>query len=144
MNDPGVPTIIGFLVAVSIATMAAAADRWMPLEPGTYADWRAAGMDGTGCYWSRRKDGPVLFAASGRTAVARTAGHVVVLRPASRSKALFPFTYDAWTAPGLRIRIEDGSVIRAMGDETVTTDATITIESRGIVTRLRGSMICGS
>ncbi|MBP2513819.1 hypothetical protein [Sphingomonas sp. PvP018] len=136
--------IVGFFAAASIATAAGAADRRQPLEPSTYADWRAAGMDGTGCYWSRRKDGPVLVAASGRTAVARMAGHVVVMRPDAEADELFPFTYDAWTGPGLRIRIEDSGVVRAMGDETVTTDATITIESHGITTRLRGSMICGS
>lgn len=101
-------------------------------------------MDGTGCYWSRRKGGPVLVGASGRTAVARTAGHVVVMRPDSKAKALFPFTYDAWTGPGLRIRIEDSGVVRSMGYETVTTDATITINRHGAITRFRGSMICGS
>lgn len=101
-------------------------------------------MDGTGCYWSERKGGPVLVAAGGRTAVIRMAGHVVVLSPDSKAKALFPFTYDAWTRPGLKIHIEDSGIVRAMGYETVITDATITIESHGIVTRLRGSMICGS
>lgn len=145
MNDRSVrTTIVGLLVIASIATVSGAADRRIPLEPSTYADWRAAGLDGTGCYWSRRKEGPVLVAASGRTAVTRMAGRVVVLKPDARARALFPFTYDAWAGPGLTIRIEDGGVIRAMGDETVTTDATITVRRHGIVTRLRGSMICGS
>lgn len=101
-------------------------------------------MDGTGCYWSERKGGPVLVAAGGRTAVTRMAGDVVVLKPDSKAKELFPFTYDAWTGRGLKIRIEDSGVVRAMGEEAVTTDATITITKQGIVTRLRGSMICGS
>lgn len=145
MNNPVRSTmIVGFFAIVSAATVTAAAGRRLPLEPSTYADWRAAGMDGTGCYWSKRKDGPVLVAASGRTAVTRMAGHVVVLKPDSKAKALFPFTYDAWTGPGVKIRIEDSGVVRAMGDEAVTTDATITIDRHGIVTRLRGSMICGS
>lgn len=145
MNSPGLSAMIAVFFAVaSFSSVIGAADRRLPLEPSTYADWRAAGMDGTGCYWSRRKGGPVLFAASGRTAVARTEGHVVVLKPESKAKALFPFTYDAWTGPGLDIRIENSGVVRAMGYETVTTHATMTLKRRGIVTRPRGSMICGS
>ena len=145
MNSLRLSAMIAVFFAVaSFSSVTGAADRRLPLEPSTYADWRAAGMDGTGCYWSRRKGGPVLVAASGRTAVAKTEGHVVVMRPDFKADELFPFTYAAWTGPGLGIRIEDSGVVRAMGYETVTTNATITINRHGIVTRWRGSMICGS
>jgi hypothetical protein len=145
VNTPNPSTMIaGLLAAVSVATATGASDRRQPLEPSTIADWRAAGMDGTGCYWSGRRGGPVLVAAAGRTAVTRMAGHVVVLSPHPKAAEMFPFTYDAWTGPGLEIRIEDSGVVRAMGYETVTTDATMTVITDRIVTRLRGSMICGS
>jgi hypothetical protein len=107
-------------------------------------DWRAAGMDGTGCYWSARRNGPVLFAANGRTGMTRVAGRVVVLEPAAGARELFPFTHDAWRAPGLRVRIVDTGLVRAMGYETVTTDATLVVSRCRKTFRLKGSMICGS
>ena len=114
------------------------------LQPTTIRDWRAAGMDGTGCYWSARPNGSVLFAAAGRTAVTKVAGRVVVLAPAQRAREMFPFTHDAWTSDRLTIRVMDSGVVRAMGDETVTTDATLIVTTRTRVRRIRGSMICGS
>lgn len=107
-------------------------------------DWRAAGMDGTGCYWSARRNGPILFAANGRTAMTGVAGRVVVLEPAAGARELFPFTYDAWRAPGLKVRILDAAVVRAMGYETVTTDATLVVDLKGHTRRMTGWLICGS
>lgn len=131
-------------LATTATSSAAAVKRNGPLQATTMRDWRAAGMDGTGCYWSARRNGPVLFAANGRTGMTRVAGRVVALEPAAKARELFPFTHDAWQAPGLRIRVLDTAVVRAMGDETVTTDATLVVDLQGRITRLKGSMICGS
>lgn len=131
-------------LATTATSSAAAVKRNGPLQATTMRDWRAAGMDGTGCYWSARRNGPVLFAANGRTGMTRVAGRVVVLEPAAGARELFPFTHDAWQAPGLRIRVLDTAVVRAMGDEAVTTDATLIVDLRGRITKLKGSMICGS
>jgi len=131
-------------LATTATSSAATVERNGPLQATTMRDWRAAGMDGTGCYWSARRNGPVLFAANGRTGMTRVAGRVVVLEPAAGARELFPFTHDAWQAPGLRIRVLDTAVVRAMGDETVTTDATLIVNLRGRITKLKGSMICGS
>lgn len=130
--------------ATTATSSAATLKRNGPLQATTMRDWRAAGMDGTGCYWSARRNGPVLFAANGRTGMTRVAGRVVVLEPAAGARELFPFTHDAWRAPGLRVRILDTGVVRAMGDETVTTDATLLVSRRPETFRMRGSMICGS
>ncbi|KQM26499.1 MULTISPECIES: hypothetical protein [unclassified Sphingomonas] len=130
--------------ATTATSSAATLKRNGPLQATTMRDWRAAGMDGTGCYWSARRNGPVLFAANGRTGITRVAGRVVVLEPAPGARELFPFTYDAWRSPGLTIRILDTAVVRAMGDETVTTDATLVVVLRGRIIKTRGSMICGS
>ena len=140
---------LSLLLATSLGTSVIAArtqadSRRVPLQPTTMSDWRAARMDGTGCYWSERKGGPVLFAAAGRTAVTRIAGRVVLLAPSPKAAELFPFTYDVWTSRGLEIRVVDGRVVRALGDETVTTDAVLIVRRRGKLLRLRGSMICGS
>lgn len=131
-------------LATAATSSAATVRRNGPLQATTMRDWRAAGMDGTGCYWSARRNGPVLFAANGRTAMTRVAGRIVVLKPAPRAQELFPFTYDTWRSPGLTIRILDTAVVRAMGDETVTTDASLIVDLRGRITKLKGSMICGS
>ena len=137
--------IIATLVAIPIASADARPGRRHPvLEPTTIEDWRAARMDGTGCYWSARTGGPVLFAAAGRTAVTRIAGRVVTLAPARRATEMFPWTYDAWTFRSLTIRIIDGRAARAIGYESVTTDATVIVSKDGRVTRMRGSMSCGS
>ncbi|GAA0460211.1 hypothetical protein [Sphingomonas molluscorum] len=114
------------------------------LQPSTIEDWRAVGMDGTGCYWSARRNGPVLFAAAGQTAVTKVAGRVVVLAPAPEARELFPFTYDAWTSDRLTIRVNDSGVVRAMGEETVTTDALLIVTAGAKARRMRGSLICGS
>ncbi|GAA0455311.1 hypothetical protein [Sphingomonas molluscorum] len=114
------------------------------LQPTTIKDWRAAGMDGTGCFWSPRRNGPILFAAAGRTAVTKVAGRVVVLAPAPEARELFPFTHDAWTSDRLTIRVMDSAVVRAMGEETVTTDAMLIVTTGAKVRRMRGSLICGS
>lgn len=129
---------------VAVAARTQADSRRVPLQPTTMSDWRAARMDGTGCYWSMRRGGPVLFAAAGRTAVTRVAGSVVVLSPAPKAAEMFPFTYGAWTSRDLEIRVVDSSVVRAIGYETVTTDAVLIVTRRGRPLRLRGSMICGS
>ncbi|MBB4087097.1 MULTISPECIES: hypothetical protein [Sphingomonas] len=131
-------------LATAATSIAATVKRNGPLQATTMRDWRAAGMDGTGCYWSARRNGPVLFAANGRTGMTRVAGRVVVLEPAAGARELFPFTHDAWQAPGLKVRILDAAVVRAMGYETVTTDATLVVKYRSTTVRLRGSMICGS
>lgn len=131
-------------LATAATSSAATVRRNGPLQATTMRDWRAAGMDGTGCYWSARRNGPVLFAANGRTGMTRVAGRVVVLEPAAGARELFPFTHDEWQAPGLRVRILDTAVVRAMGYETVTTDATLVVSRHGKNIRLRGSMICGS
>lgn len=131
-------------LATAPSSIAATVKRNGPLQATTMRDWRAAGMDGTGCYWSARRNGPVLFAANGRTAMTRVAGRIVVLKPAVGARELFPFTHDAWRAPGLRIRVLDTAVVRAMGDEAVTTDAALVVTLGGRIIRLHGSMICGS
>lgn len=131
-------------LATAPSSIAATVKRNGPLQATTMRDWRAAGMDGTGCYWSARRNGPVLFAANGRTAMTRVAGRVVVLKPAPRAQELFPFTYDAWMSAELTIRVLDTAVVRAMGDETVTTDASLIVTRRSGTLRLPGSMICGS
>ncbi len=122
----------------------AAEERRGPLEATTMRDWLRAGMDGTGCYWSARRDGPVLFAANGRTGITKVAGRVIVLEPAPGARELFPFTHDEWRAPGLRIRVLDTAVVRSSGYETVTTDAALRVRSRGRTFELNGSMVCGS
>lgn len=131
-------------LATSPSSIAATVKRNGPLRATTMRDWRAAGMDGTGCYWSARRNGPILFAANGRTAMTGFAGRVVVLEPAAGARELFPFTYDAWRAPGLKVRILDAAVVRAMGYETVTTDATLVVDLKGHTRRMTGWLICGS
>ena len=133
-------------VAISLALPVAVAQAASPvtLQPTTIADWRAAGMDGTGCYWSRRPGGPVLFAAAGRKAMTKVRGRVLLLAPRRDARELFPFTYDAWRTGDLTIRVIDTSVARAIGSESVTTDALLVVSRSGTATRLRGSLICGS
>jgi hypothetical protein len=145
-RSPSAVVIIATVVAMMTIGSADARPgrRHQLLESTTIDDWRAARMDATGCYWSARTGGPVLFAAAGRTAVTRIAGRVVTLAPARQAKEMFPWTYDAWTFRGLTIRIIDGRAARAIGYESVTTDATVIVSKDGRVTRMRGSMICGS
>jgi len=131
-------------LATAATSSAATVRRNGPLQATTMRDWRAAGMDGTGCYWSARRNGPVLFAANGRTGMTRVAGRVIVLEPAPDARELFPFTYDAWIALGLTIRVFDTTIVRAMGDEAVTTDATLVVTRPNGISRLRGAMVCGS
>jgi len=130
-------------VLTSTATVDAA-PRPAVLEATTRADWWAAGLDGTGCYWSPRRGGPIHFVAAGNTAMTKVGGRIVILKPRRDAKPLFPFTHDAWRADVLTIRVVDTARIRAMGYETVTTDAVLIVTRRNVTIRLRGSMICGS
>lgn len=133
------------IVAALIPTVTVAATpRPVVLEATTMADWRAAKLDGTGCYWSPRRGGPIHFVAAGNTAMTKVRGRIVVLEPRRDAKALFPFTHDAWRADDLTIRVVDTARVRAMGYETVTTDAVLVVTRRNVTRRLRGSMICGS
>lgn len=133
------------IVAALIPTVTvAAAPRPVVLEAMTMADWRAAKLDGTGCYWSPRRGGPIHFVAAGNTAMTKVRGRIVILKPRRDAKPLFPFTHDAWRADVLTIRVVDTARIRAMGYETVTTDAALIVTRRNVTIRLRGSMICGS
>lgn len=132
------------VAALILTTTVAAAPRPVVLEATTMADWRAAKLDGTGCYWSPRRGRAIHFVAAGNTAMAKVGGRIVLLKPRRDAKALFPFTYDAWRADDLTIRVVDSLRIRAMGYETVTTDAILIVTRRDVSTRLRGSMICGS
>lgn len=137
--------IIGTCLAVPAVVAAAdAARRPMALQATTMADWRAAGLDGTGCYWSPRQGGPVHFVAAGAKAMTRIDGRVVILKPRRGARDLFPFTHDAWQSGDLTIRVVDSARIRAMGYETVTTDALLIVSRAGTTSRLRGSLICGS
>lgn len=144
MSRSSTPTALIACFATLTATNAATSAPRMPLEPTTMRDWHRTGMEGTGCYWSARRKGPILFAANGRTGITRVAGRVVVLAPAPEARELFPFTHDAWWAPGLRIRVLDTAVVRRMGYETVTTDAILVVDLHGRTTRASGSLICGS
>jgi hypothetical protein len=137
--------IVAALVPVltSIATVDAA-PRPVVLEATTRADWRAAELDGTGCYWSPRRGGPIHFVAAGHTAMTKVGGRIVILKPRRDAKPLFPFTHDAWRADDLTIRVVDTARVWAMGYETVTTDAVLVVTRRNVTIRLRGSMICGS
>lgn len=133
------------IVAALIPTVTVdAAPRSVVLEATTMADWRAAGLDGTGCYWSPRRGGPIHFVAAGNTAMTKVGGRIVILKPRRDAKPLFPFIHDAWRADDLTIRVVDTARIRAMGYETVTTDAVLMVTRRNVTIRLRGSMICGS
>lgn len=114
------------------------------LQPSTIEDWRAAGMDGTGCYWSERKDGPVLFVAAGNIGLTRMDGAVVMLSPAQDAADLYPFTHDRWQKGELTIRVIDSTVAEEVGYEAVTTAADLVVVKDGIVSRLTGFMICGS
>ena len=107
-------------------------------------DWRAAGLDGTGCYWSPRQGGPIHFVAAGGKAMTRVNGRVVILKPRQGARDLFPFTYDAWQSGDLTIRLVDSARIQTMGYETVTTDALLIVSRAGTTSRLHGSLICGS
>ncbi|MGT2515150.1 hypothetical protein ACVOMT_13780 [Sphingomonas panni] len=75
MRGPLTLRIVAALVPVltSIATVNAA-PRPAVLEATTRADWRAAGLDGTGCYWSPRRGGPIVFVAAGDKAMTRVGG----------------------------------------------------------------------
>ena len=145
MRGPLTLRIVAALVPVltSIATVDAA-PRPAVLEATTRADWRAAGLDGTGCYWSPRRGGPIHFVAAGDKAMTKVGGRIVILKPRRDAKPLFPFTHDAWRSGDLTIRVVDTARIRSMGYETVTTDAALIVTRRNVTTRLRGSMICGS
>lgn len=145
MRGPQTLRIVAALVPVvtSIA-IADAAPRPAVLEATRRADWRAAGLDGTGCYWSPRRGGAIHFVAAGDKAMTRVGGRVVILKPRRDARDLFPFTHDAWQSGDLTIRVVDTARIRSMGYETVTTDAVLIVTRRNVTTRLRGSMICGS
>ncbi len=69
---------------------------------------------------------------------------MLLLAPRRDARELFPFTYDAWRSGDLTIRVIDTRVARAIGSESVTTDALLVVSRRGTTTRLRGSLICGS
>lgn len=114
------------------------------LQPSTIEDWRAAGMDGTVCYWSKRKNGPVLFVAAGETGLTRMDGAVVMLSPAQDAADLYPFTHDRWQNGQLTIRVIDSAVAEEIGYEAVTTAADLIVVKDGIVSRSTGFMICGS
>ena len=126
------------------STGANAARRPVALQATTMTDWRAAGLDGTGCYWSPRQGGPIHFVAAGGKAITRVAGRVVILKPQRSARDLFPFTYDSWQSGDLTIRVVDSARIKAMGYETVTTGALLIVSRAGTTSRLRGSLICGS
>jgi hypothetical protein len=121
-----------------------AAHRPVALQATTMADWRTAGLDGTGCYWSPRRSGPIHFVAAGNKAMARVNGRVVILKPRRGAQDLFPFIYDAWQSGDLTIRVVDTARIRAMGYETVTTEALLIVTRASTTSRPRGSLICGS
>lgn len=145
MRGPLTLRIVAALVPVltSIA-IADAAPRPAVLEATTRADWRAAELDGTGCYWSPRRGGPMVFVAAGDKAMTKVNGRIVILKPRRDAREMFPFTYDGWQSGDLTIRVVDTARIRTMGYETVTTDAALIVTRRNVTTRLRGSMICGS
>lgn len=145
MRGPLRLRIVAALVPVltSIATVDAT-PRPAALETTTRADWRAANLDGTGCYWSPRRGGPIVFVAAGDKAMTKVNGRIVILKPRRDAREMFPFTYDGWQSGDLTIRVVDTARIRAMGYETVTTDAALIVTRRNVTTRLRGSMICGS
>jgi hypothetical protein len=137
------------IIAASLAvpTTIAAADgahRSVALQATTMADWRAAGLDGTGCYWSPRRGGPIHFVAAGAKAMTRIGGRILILKPSQGARDLFPFTHDFWQSGDLTIRVVDSARIRAMGYETVTTDALLIVNRAGTTSRLRGSLICGA
>lgn len=94
------------IVAALIPTVTvAAAPRPVVLEATTMADWRSANLDGTGCYWSPRRGGPIHFVAAGNTAMTKVGGRIVILKPRRDAKPLFPFTHDAWRADDLTMRV---------------------------------------
>lgn len=68
-------------------------------------------MDGTGYYWSRRRGGPILFAAAGRKAVARIGGRMLVFAPRRDARHLFPLTFDVWRRGDLTIHVTDTGVV---------------------------------
>lgn len=136
--------IAACLAVPTVVAAAEAAPGPVALQATTMADWPAAGVDGTGCYWSPRRGGPVHFVAAGAKAMTRVNGRVVVLKPRRGARDLFPFTYDAWQSGDLTIRVVDSARVKAMGYETVTTDAMLIVSRAGTTSRLRGSLICGS
>jgi hypothetical protein len=136
--------IAAWLTVPAIVATADGAHRPVALQATTMADWRAAGLGGTGCYWSPRRGGPIHFVAAGAKAMTRVKGRVVILKPSRGARDLFPFTHDAWKVGGLTIRVVDSGRIKAMGYETVTTDALLIVSRAGTTSRLRGSLICGS
>lgn len=136
--------IAACLAVPAVVATADAAPRPVALQATTMADWRAAGLDGTGCYWSPRRGGPIHFVAAGGKAMTRVSGRVVILKPRRDARDLFPFTHDAWKVGGLTIRVVDSARIGAMGYETVTTDALLIVSRAGTTSRLRGSLICRS
>ncbi len=81
-------------VPATIAT-ADAAPRPVALQATTMADWRAAGLDGTGRYWSHRRGGPIHFVAAGGKAMTRIDGRILILKLRRGARDLFPFTYNA-------------------------------------------------
>ena len=136
--------IAACLAVPAVVATADAAPRPVALQATTMTDWRAAGLDGTGCYWSPRQGGPIHFVAAGGKAMTRVNGRVVILKPRQGARDLFPFTYDAWQSGDLTIRVVDSARIKAMGYETVTTNALLIVSRAGTTSRLRGSLICGS
>lgn len=105
MRGPLALRIIAACLAVP--TTIAAADGARPsmaLQVTTMADWRAAGLDGTGCYWSLHRGGPVHFVAAGNKAMTRIDGRIVILKPQRGARDLFPFTRDSWQSENLTIR----------------------------------------
>lgn len=141
--------VIRTLLLMSIAilgsaSLKAASNDDVGLQPTAIKDWRRAEMDGTGCYWSKRLRGPILFVAAGSVGLTKVAGRVVLLSPTKGAGELYPTTYDMWHSDTIAISIVNSGEAEETGYETVTTRADVVVTRNGRTSRLRGFMICGS
>lgn len=132
------------LVAITMLTIACAAAGPLPLDPLTPAQWRGAGVGGTGCFWMDRPNGSVFMAMADDMAVASIGGKLAVLSPDRGARDLFPFTYDRWRRGGTAIAVRKVGATRRVGTETLggRTDLMFTHGGHRVV--LRGTMGCGT
>lgn len=133
---------IGALVATVAAPAAAATPTVLQLL--SLSEWRSAGVGGTGCWWSVRGDRDWRFAMSGRTAVVKVAGRVVILEPAAGAARAFPFTFDRWRAGATTINVVRRGWSRRSGTEVLREPARVVVVTDGRRAAYAGTLECGS
>lgn len=137
-----------FSIAVAVfarpVPSASASAPAMPLQPMTLAQVMRAGAAGTGCSWSPSGSRRMLFAAADDRAVIRIHGRLVALQPRSGAEGLFPSTFAAWQAKGVKLEIEQLGRSRRYGTEATSAKAVLALAVNAKSYQMIGVLSCGS